>query len=54
VRSFDYALVVDGHFKTQFAEKETFTHQELALAHHLGYGGNIIALQEEGAALTGS
>jgi hypothetical protein len=23
VRSFDYALVVDGHIKTQFAEKET-------------------------------
>lgn len=23
VRSFDYALVVDGQFKTQFAEKET-------------------------------
>jgi len=30
-----------------------FTHQELALAHHLGFGDKIIALQQEGAPLEG-
>jgi hypothetical protein len=47
LRDADYYLFID------FKRHSTFTHQELALAHHLGYGGNIIALQENDAALTG-
>ena len=43
LRSSDYFLFVD------FNRCSLFTHQELALAHHLRFGGNIIALRQKGA-----
>jgi hypothetical protein len=43
LRSSDYYLFID------FKRESMFTHQELALAHHLGFGSNIIALRERGA-----
>ena len=43
LRSCDYFLFVD------FKRLSVFTHQELALAHHLGFGGEIIALRQSGA-----
>jgi hypothetical protein len=47
LRSSDYYLFID------FIRHSTFTHQELALAHHFGFDKNTIALQQEGAHLTG-
>jgi hypothetical protein len=43
LRSSDYYLFID------FKRPSLFAHQELALAHHLGFGGNLIALRETGA-----
>jgi hypothetical protein len=43
LRSCDYFLFVD------FKRLSVFTHQELALAHHLGFCGEIIALRQSGA-----
>jgi hypothetical protein len=43
LRSSDYFLFID------FNRLSVFTHQELALAHHLGFGGDIIALRQGGA-----
>lgn len=43
LRSSDYYLFID------FKRQSLFAHQELALAHHLGFGGNLIALRETGA-----
>jgi hypothetical protein len=43
LRSSDYYLFID------FNRHSTFTHQELALAHHLGFGGDVIALRQTGA-----
>jgi hypothetical protein len=40
LRSSDYYLFID------FLRLSIFAHQELALAHHLGFGGDIIALRE--------
>lgn len=40
LRSSDYYLFID------FKRQSLFTHQEFALAHHLRFGGNIIALRE--------
>jgi hypothetical protein len=52
----DYFLFIDFKRKPsspQDWEISLFTHQELALAHQLGFEENIIALQEEGAPLEG-
>ena len=43
LRSSDYYLFID------FKRQSLFAHQELALAHHLGFGGNLIASRETGA-----
>lgn len=43
LRICDYFLFID------FKRLSVFTHQELALAHHLGFGGDIIALRQNGA-----
>src|SRR2546423_1701014 len=43
LRSSDYYLFID------FKRLSLFAHQELALAHDLGFGGNLIALRETGA-----
>jgi hypothetical protein len=43
LRSSDYYLFID------FKRESMFTHQEFALAHHLGFGRNMIALRERGA-----
>ena len=42
LRSSDYYLFID------FKRHSTFTHQELALAHHLDFGSQIIALRQKG------
>ena len=42
LRSSDYYLFID------FKRHSTFTHQELALAHHLGFGSQILALRQKG------
>jgi len=55
LRSSDYYLFIDFVRKPdnpQDLEISLFTHQELALAHHLGFQ-NIIAFQEKGAPLEG-
>jgi hypothetical protein len=56
LRSCDYYLFID--FKRRPAKPQDlrcsmFTHQELALAHHLGFQDQVIALQQEGAPLEG-
>jgi hypothetical protein len=56
LRSSDYYLLLD--FKRRQKEPEDlpcslFTHQELALAHHLGFREQIIALQQKGAPVEG-
>ena len=43
LRSSDYFLFID------FKLLSVFTHQEFALAHHLGFGADIIALRQNGA-----
>jgi hypothetical protein len=43
LRLSDYYLFID------FKRESMFTHQEFALAHHLQFGSNIIALRENGA-----
>lgn len=43
LRSSDYFLFID------FNRRSLFTHQEFALAHHLGFGRDIIALREKNA-----
>jgi hypothetical protein len=45
LRSSDYFLFVD------FKDLSVFSHQELALAHNLGFAADVIALQEKGARL---
>lgn len=55
LRSSDYYLFIDFVRCPQAAEDlsvSLFTHQELALAHHLGFG-DIIALQQRGTPLEG-
>jgi hypothetical protein len=55
LRSSDYYLFIDfcrDPKKPEDLPISLFTHQELALAHHLGFQ-NIIALQQEGAPLEG-
>jgi hypothetical protein len=55
LKSSDYFLFVDFLRRADNPEDLTvslFTHQELALAHHLGFS-EIIALQQEGAPLEG-
>ncbi len=52
----DYYLMID--FKRTLTQKNKltcslFTHQELALAHHLGFGSDMIVLQQKGASLEG-
>jgi hypothetical protein len=42
LRRSDYYLFID------FKRHSTFTHQELALAHHLNFGSQIIALRQKG------
>jgi hypothetical protein len=42
--SSDYYLFID------FRRRSIFTHQELALAHHLGFGDQVIFLRQEGSA----
>jgi hypothetical protein len=42
LRSSDYFLFID------FNRLSLFTHQEFALAHHLGFGSDVIALQQKG------
>jgi hypothetical protein len=46
LRSSDYYLFIDFN---RAGNVSMFTHQELALAHHLGFASNIIALRETGA-----
>lgn len=49
--SSDYYLFIDffrNPDENQGLPCSLFTHQELALAHHLGFRGEIIALQQEG------
>jgi hypothetical protein len=56
LKSSDYYLFVDFLRKEQSLEHlacSLFTHQELALAHHLLFKDNMIALQQEGAPLEG-
>ncbi len=59
LRSSDYYLFIDFFRKKKFFKKgkiefqcSLFTHQELALAHHLGFQ-EIIAFQQKGAPLEG-
>jgi hypothetical protein len=55
LKSSDYYIFVDFIRKTNKPTDipiSLFTHQELALAHHVGFG-NIIAFQQEGAPLEG-
>jgi hypothetical protein len=55
LRSSDYYLFIDFVRRPRRPENlhvSLFTHQELALAHHLGFG-DIIAFQQEGAPLDG-
>lgn len=47
LRSSDYYLFID------FKRLSLFSHQELALAHNLGFGGNIIVLRQKGTQLKG-
>lgn len=42
LRSSDYYLFID------FKRHSTFAHQELALAHHLGFGSDMISLRQTG------
>lgn len=56
LRACDYYLFID--FKRRKEKPDDlpcslFTHQELALAHHLGFVDQVIALQQEGAPLEG-
>jgi hypothetical protein len=55
LKSSDYFLFIDFLRRPERSEDlpvSLFTHQELALAHHLGFK-DIIALQQEGAPLEG-
>jgi hypothetical protein len=47
LRSSDYYLFID------FKRDSLFSHQELALAHNLGFGSDVIALAEKGTKLRG-
>jgi hypothetical protein len=54
--SSDYYLFIDFKRNPNSSSDlaiSLFTHQELALAHHLGFEDNIIALQQDGAPLEG-
>jgi hypothetical protein len=56
LRTSDYYLMIDFKRNPNSIEDLTcslFTHQELALAHHLGFGSDMIVLQQEGAPLEG-
>lgn len=56
LKTADYYLLIDFLRKPSGSQDlpcSLFTHQEFALAHHLGFGSNMIALQEEGAPLEG-
>lgn len=56
LRTSDYYLMIDFKRTPNSNEDLTcslFTHQELALAHHLGFGSDMIVLQQEGAPLEG-
>lgn len=56
LRSSDYYLFVDflrSSGDPQYLACSLFTHQELALAHHLGFRDDMIALQQAGAPLEG-
>lgn len=60
VQSFDDVMKItevlrssDYFFFINFKRLSVFTHQEVALAHHLGFRDNIIALQEKDATLQG-
>lgn len=56
LRTSDYYLIIDFKRNPGNIEDLTcslFTHQELALAHHLGFGSDMIVLQQEGAPLEG-
>lgn len=52
LRSSDYYLFIDFYRKDDEIPFSLFTHQELALAHHLGFK-EIIAFQEKGTPLEG-
>jgi len=52
LRRSDYYLFIDFLRKAD-PPFSLFTHQELALAHHLGFHSDIIALQQEGAKIEG-
>ena len=52
LRSSDYYLFIDFKRRTKAVQDlscSLFTHQELVLAHHLGFRRQVIALQERGA-----
>jgi hypothetical protein len=56
LRSSDYYLFIDfarRQDKPQDLPSSLFTHQELALAHHLGFLDQVIALRQEGVPLEG-
>ena len=56
LRSSDYYLFIDflrDPKDPQDLPCSLFTHQEMAIAHHLGFKENIIALQQKGAKLEG-
>jgi hypothetical protein len=56
LRSSDYYLLIDFTRRQDKPEDlpcSLFTHQELALAHHLGFRDQVIALQQDGAPLEG-
>lgn len=56
LRRSDYYLLLDFRRRHKVPEDlpcSLFTHQELALAHHLGFREQIIALQQKGAPLEG-
>ena len=56
LRTSDYYLMIDFKRAPNNIGDLTcslFTHQELALAHHLGFGSDMIVLQQDGAVLEG-
>jgi hypothetical protein len=56
LRSADYYLLIDFARRQDKPEDlpcSLFTHQELGLAHHLGFREQVIALQQDGAPLEG-
>lgn len=53
LRSSDYYLFIDFARPDSHVPVSLFTHQELALAHHLGFREQVIALKQRGTPLEG-